>query len=198
MRAALVVSLAVIAGCSTAAPVDAPAPLRVADTPACEAVTEWDEQATIFEADLVNILNSERERGGRCGDMTFAPQQPLVMHPALRCAGRLHAMSMRDDNYVDYKHPAPPEGVEELSVLQWLADAEYEPAVYAQNIGAGWPSAREAADAWLASEPHCWKFMTAEMLHVGVGVAITPEDETGQVPEDSYTNYWSVVIAAPE
>lgn len=192
------IPLVVVASCSSEDPADTPAPDRVADTPACEAVDDWEDEATQFEVDLVNILNTTRKRGGRCGDLTFSPQPPLVMHPGLRCAARLHARSMRDDNYVDYQHPAPPAEVDELGVKQWLDDADYAPAVYAQNIGAGWPSAREAADAWLASDPHCWKFMTDEMLHIGVGVALTPVDESGLVPEDSYTNYWSVVVAAPE
>jgi len=183
-----------VTGCSSAAPTASPQ--SVSDTPACEAVTEWDETAARFEADLVNLLNIERSRGGRCGDQTFSSQPPLTMHPSLRCAARLHAQSMRDDNYVDYKHPAPPDGTE-LGLQQWLEAAEYEPAVYAQNMGAGWPSAREAVDAWLASEAHCWKFMTAEMLHIGVGVAITPADDSGEIPEDSYDNYWSAVVAAP-
>ncbi|MEZ4382498.1 MAG: CAP domain-containing protein [Nannocystaceae bacterium] len=164
----------------------------LAAVPGCDDARAWTDEGADFEARALERINEERRTGGRCGDQTYGPREPLRMDPALRCAARLHSLDMAADNYVGY---VAPDG---LGVADRLDDVAYDYGVWAATVGAGWTVAEHAVDFWLESEAHCWKLFAAEFDGAGVGVVVRPEGEApveGEEPVPAHRSYWTLVVA---
>ncbi len=170
---------------------------EVAEVAACDAVAEWDATARQLEERVVSLINSKRRLGGRCGDTTYPPLPALRLQPSLRCAARIHTLDMEAKGYVDYADPEDPEA---LNTNQRLELAGYGGSTFVETIGAGWTSADDAVAEWMNNEAHCWKFMTEELDHIGIGVYYAGEPQTAEAEgEDdvNYGTYWDLVIATP-
>ena len=173
-----------------------PAP-EVADLPACDPVTDWPEAWSDAEREVLAEINALRAEGGSCGALRFAPAPPLRMHPALRCAARLHTDDMIARAYVS---SVDPDG---LGLGARLLTLEYEAATFAEVVAVVTEDTidddddvRDIVVAWRDNPTSCWQLYARELTHVGVGgreATFTPKEADDPVR----AGYWTLSLAAP-
>jgi len=135
----------------------------VPDIPYCADVSEWDDSWIQEELQVLTLVNELRSQALECvpGGVVFGPSEPFVMHPALRCAARVHAKDMVDNDFFDHT------GSDGSTAQQRAQSAGYV-GIVAEDIGDGYASAGMAVDGWRNSPAHCM-YMLGDYPNVGVG-----------------------------
>ncbi len=124
-------------------------------------------QATVFEDEVLRLVNEVRGSGARCGAYgRFAPTRPLLMHSLLRCAARKHAQDMAARQY--FSHHSP-EAQTPWSRMREAGYGSYRFA--AENIAVGSEQPRQVVDRLMQDPPHCANIMSSKFTHVGMGYA---------------------------
>lgn len=180
------------------APEETPAP-EVPELAACESVTAdmWPEPWSAAEREVLARINALRAEGGSCGALQFSPAPPLAMHPALRCAARLHTDDMIARAYLS---SVDPDG---LGVGPRLVALGYDPATFSEIVAVvteeSIDEADDAADvvtAWRDNPTSCWQLYARELTHVGIG-GLEATYTAKETDEPQRAAYWTVTLATP-
>jgi uncharacterized protein YkwD len=59
--------------------------------------------------------------------------------------------------------------------------------LWAENIGAGYPTAADVIEGWLGSDVHCANLLNPDFVGIGVGYAFGPNA--------TYAHYWTLLMA---
>ena len=136
-------------------------------SPQDEVRLEASAQATVFEDEVLRLVNDARSHGAQCGAYgRFAPTRPLLMHPLLRCAARKHAKDMATRQY--FSHHSP-EGQTPWRRMREAGYSSYRFA--AENIAVGSEQPRQVIDRLMQDPPHCANIMSHKFSHIGIGYA---------------------------
>lgn len=150
------------------------------DVEYCDSVRDWDPALAQLEEQVLVAINERRAAGAMCGNDSFEAAEPLIMEPALRCAARIHAADMGEQ---DYFTNLDPEG---LGHADWAAMAEYDGTVLNQNIGARQSTAEQVVAAIMGSSGLCAHLMDPLATEVGIG--------QGPDTDAEYVRYWTQVF----
>ncbi|MCR9163368.1 MAG: CAP domain-containing protein [Nannocystaceae bacterium] len=129
----------------------------------CADVSSWDSTMTEFEEEVLILVNEARSQGANCGGQSFGPAGPLTMHPALRCAARVHSKDMAERNYFDHNNP---DGEDPFVRME---QAGYSYFTAGENIAAGQPTPQAVMQGWMDSPGHCSNIMNPDFEDLGVG-----------------------------
>lgn len=136
----------------------------IPDNVYCDAVTDWDAMWIAFEDQVLELVNQQRAAGADCGSAgTFDPVEPLIMHGALRCAARNHAMDMATRDYFDHYTP------EGLGPAERLDAAGYSGSTWGENIAWGYATPADVVSGWMSSPGHCANVMRSGFTETGIG-----------------------------
>lgn len=154
----------------------------------CDPVRNWPAEWSAFEQEVLKLTNEARAVGHNCDAKgNFGKTTPLTMHPALRCAARLHSKYMLDNN--EFAHDEAKTG---LNPFVRMTNAGYNWKSASENIAAGQPTPKSVVDGWLESDGHCANIMSPGSVHLGVGIAIKGAGSTAK-----YKEYWTQNFGAP-
>lgn len=150
--------------------------------PYCDPAKLWEPAWKKLEEDVLVIVNEKRAQGADCGsEGVFGPAGPLTMHPALRCAARMHSKDMADRDFFDHTNP---DGDSPWDRMGKTGYGAYTNA--GENIAAGSPTAAGTMDQWMNSDGHCANIMNPDFEHIGVGY----------YPGGQYGHLWTQVFGA--
>ncbi len=152
-----------------APPAGEPAPPDVPDTEWCQAAAIVDPLWARYETELLTLLNAQRAAGGSCGSEGFyEPTLPLVAHPALRCAARLHVRDMAARDAVTQFGA-------DGSVPEVRAAAAGYPVLFTgETVAGGLPDPAAVLAGWLADGPVCAMLMEPAFEDAAAGFAEVP------------------------
>jgi uncharacterized protein YkwD len=129
-----------------------------------------------FAADLVTLINAERERAGRTA---------LTVQTDLAAAAGWYARDMASsgDYRADHSDRQGRTMPERLKALGYTSDGRPRWHV-AENIARGQATPAEVLAAWLDSAPHRANILDRDACEIGVAHALAP------APGDAYRHYW--------
>ncbi|MBD0353026.1 MAG: CAP domain-containing protein [Flavisolibacter sp.] len=118
--------------------------------------------STVNKTLMLQLVNEVRKKGCQCGDVYYAPAQPVTWNNQLEQAANNHSMDMYRNNY--FSHTAP----SGTTPAQRIEQAGYRWMAYGENIGFGYKSEKEVVDAWISSPGHCANLMGKKFKEMGV------------------------------
>lgn len=127
------------------------------------------------------LVDQARSRPRVCGGQRFGPAVPLAPEARLVRAAQAHATDMARNGFFSHI------GSDRSDPVRRVARTGYTWRRVGENIAAGYPSAVETVQAWLASPGHCRNIMEPHFSQAGVGRA-----EGGRRGV-----YWVLVVAQP-
>lgn len=133
------------------------------DNDYCRPVQSTPADQAALELAILELTNAARASGVSCGGRPYPPVAPLVMAPALRCAGRAHSQDMIDRKFFDHTNPSG-EGI-----VERVSRAGFRARDWGENIAAGGSTASATMQQWLSSAGHCRNIMDAGYRQLGVG-----------------------------
>jgi uncharacterized protein YkwD len=146
----------------------------------CAEVDDWDPDWTMFEDQVLVLVNQNRAAGANCGGTQFAATGPLTMDPALRCAARYHSRDMAINDYFDHT------SLTGTSFVDRSESAEYDASPIGENIAAGQPTPDAVVGDWMTSPGHCSNIMNPDANEIGVGYMAADMA--------TYSGYWTQVF----
>lgn len=159
-----------------------PADPEVPEVTYCDGVANWQASYAAFEEELLVLVNERRAQGANCGSFgSFGPAAPLVMHPALRCAARVHSKDMAERNFFDHTNPDGEHGGHRMG------KAGYNGQSGGENIASGSPTPSSVMAGWMASDGHCSNIMKPSFRDFG----------GGYYPGGGYGHLWTQVFGVP-
>jgi len=130
----------------------------------CDPVANWSAERQAWETQMLELFNEARAAGANCGSNgDFAPADPLILEPALRCASRVHSMDMHNHNFFDHTNPDGEGPGDRFARAGWSGGG------WGENIIAGYGSAENAFAGWMDSDGHCANIMNPSFNQVGIG-----------------------------
>ena len=129
----------------------------------CKDVRDWSEKRRAAEEKILQLVNAQRAKGATCGDETFGKAPAIKMHPALRCAARVHSADMAANDFFGHTNQqgeAPWDRMEHAG-YQWGGAGE--------NIAGGQGTPEDAMRSWMNSPGHCSNIMNPGYVHFGIG-----------------------------
>ncbi|MCY7353049.1 MAG: CAP domain-containing protein [Cytophagaceae bacterium] len=129
-----------------------------------------------LEEDVLRYVNQARSAPCQCGTQTYPAAPALQLNTLLNTASQKHATDMATYNY--FSHTGRD------GSLPWdrMRREGYIWRRAAENIAAGYTTARAVVDGWLKSPGHCANIMNANLKDLGVGYAYTSTSR--------YRYYW--------
>ena len=137
---------------------------------------------------VLDLVNSARSSGRRCGGKYFVAAGPLALDPMLTQAALQHSRDMAEHDAFDHR------GSDGSSPAARIERAGFkEHRIVGENIAAGAMTPTEVVQGWLASPAHCENIMDgrftllgvayAENLHTQSGVFWTQDFAARRLPE---------------
>jgi uncharacterized protein YkwD len=122
--------------------------------------------APIVSRAILDLVNSARAAGRRCGNIYFAPAAPLALDPALTRAAQAHSRDMAEHDAFDHRgHDGSTPSVR----VERAGFGKHR--IVGENIAAGAMTPNEVTAGWLASPPHCANIMDGSFSLIGIGYA---------------------------
>lgn len=115
---------------------------------------------------VLELVNTARAHGRRCGRESFAAAPPLQLSAPLQRAATSHARDMATHDY--FEHHAP-DGSEPRDRVRRTG---YRWRLIGENIAFGPATAEEVVAGWLASPGHCTNIMDPRFRDLGIGIAM--------------------------
>ena len=125
-------------------------------------------QLSHYEAEVVRLVNEQRQRGAVCGGQPRPPVAPLVVMPQLTGAARGHSWDMAMNNYMDHR------SADGRTLADRVRAAGFAGRLYGENIARGYPTPTAVMAGWMESPGHCENIMSYRFRYIGVGYAFTP------------------------
>jgi uncharacterized protein YkwD len=148
---------------------------------ASDAVVGRDSGSSV-RARVVELVNTARSRGRKCGSERFAAAPALGVSRQLNEAATDHARDMARRKYFEHR------GRDGSQPKDRVLSAGYRPRLSGENIAYGPESAEEVVAGWLDSPGHCANIMDPRFQDIGVGLATGRK--RGQI-------YWVQTFGAP-
>ena len=146
----------------------------------CDGDDDWMGSWASLEEQVVEVVNQKRSEGANCGsEGSFGAAGPLVMHPLLQCAARMHSMDMVVRDFFSHTNP---DGESPWDRIAKTGYGGYANA--GENIAAGSATAAAVVDQWMNSDGHCANIMNPQFNEIGVGY----------YPGGQYGHYWTQVF----
>jgi uncharacterized protein YkwD len=143
------------------------APVTTGDVPegaVCEPVAMWSAEWSMFEQEVLRLVNENRAKGWNCdAEGMFPAAGPLTMNANLRCSARLHSKDMADRMYFAHDNP------DGENPGQRMMEAGYVGRGWGENIAKGQRTPAEVVQGWMDSDGHCSNIMNAMFNQIGVG-----------------------------
>jgi uncharacterized protein YkwD len=158
--------LVVLSGCV----IDVVGEDDVGESRRCEAAKWWPHDFAAKEDELLELINDERVKGGKCGDVEHNPVDAVLPSPEIKCAARLHAVDLATTERLGHV------GSDGLGTIARVDASLYENIPTAELLGADYARADETLDAWLDSPEHCTEIYRARTDEIGIGYG---ENEDG-------------------
>jgi uncharacterized protein YkwD len=146
-----------------------------------DAVVKRESPATV-SARVVELVNSARSKGRRCGSERFPAAPSLQVSRKLTDAAASHARDMARRAFFEHR------GSDGSRPKDRVLRAGYQPRLSGENIAYGPVSAEEVVAGWLDSPDHCANIMDSRFKEIGVGVSTGRK--RGQI-------YWVQTFGAP-
>jgi uncharacterized protein YkwD len=137
-----------------------------------------------FSEELVTLVNAVRAQARTCGSVAMPAAGPIVWNDTLETAAFGHSSYMQQSE--TFSHT----GSGGSSVGDRATDAGYDWQTVGENIAAGYPTASAVMDGWVNSAGHCENLMAAAFTEMGVS-------KVEGVSSNIYSDYWTMVLAAP-
>ncbi len=132
----------------------------------------------------VQRVNAARAVPRQCGATLMPAQAALSWNAKAEQAALSHSQWMRQTEIIDHT------GENGSSPGDRLTDAGYTWSAVAENVAAGYADLDAVIDGWLSSEGHCQNIMSDNVTELGVALVNGGSGNT-------YTTYWTMVLAAP-
>ena len=124
----------------------------------------WTEDWESFEAEVLELSNAARAKGGCCGDEgCFPASRALALDDRLRSSARSHARDMGEQGYFDH------ESKDGRSPFDRMREAGYRGCAMGENIAAGQPTPASVMDDWMHSPGHCSNILQPSFERIGIG-----------------------------
>lgn len=137
-----------------------------------------------FRASLLQLINAARASARTCGSTAMPAVGAVAWDDRLFSAAARHSREMAQNNVFSHT------GLNGSSPAQRIAAEGYAASWSGENIAAGYTSAADVMNGWLASAGHCSNLMRAEYQDVAVSCVY----QAGS----SYGQYWTLVLARPQ
>lgn len=137
-----------------------------------------------FRASLLQLINAARASARTCGSTAMPAVGAVAWDDRLFSAAARHSREMAQNNVFSHT------GLNGSSPAQRIAAEGYAASWSGENIAAGYTSAADVINGWLASAGHCSNLMRAEYQDVAVSCVY----QAGS----SYGQYWTLVLARPQ
>ena len=129
----------------------------------CEPQADWDPAWEAYEAEVLELVNSNRAAGATCGSDQYAATGPMVADEELRCAARLHSQDMAIRMFFDHTNP------DNMSPWDRVDLTDYTGFASGENIAQGYQDPAAVMDGWMNSPGHCTNIMNPGNNELGVG-----------------------------
>lgn len=120
------------------------------------------EPAPVNKTLLLQLVNSVRKQGCRCGNTYYAPAAAVIWNSQLEQAALAHSNDMYANRY--FSHAAQ----DGSKAADRLDDAGYRWRTYGENIAFGYRSEKEVVDGWIKSPGHCKNIMNGAFKEMAV------------------------------
>jgi len=127
--------------------------------------TKTEQLTSVNKTLMLQLVNSVRQNGCKCGDTYYPPAPPLVWDDRLEDAAQSHSNDMLQNNYFSHIETDGSNGGVRIqrAGYNWMA--------YGENIGMGYKTEREVVEGWLKSPGHCKNIMNKLYKEMGVARA---------------------------
>jgi uncharacterized protein YkwD len=140
--------------------------------------------AAAVRHDILELVNTARTQGRRCGSRRFPAVAALVLDDALTRAAAAHSSDMARHDAFDHA------GSDGSTPAQRVERAGYgDHKLVGENIAAGAMTPAEVMQGWLASPGHCENIMDARFTQIGIAFAENAKSRSGV--------FWTQDFAAP-
>ncbi|PCC68550.1 Cysteine-rich secretory protein family protein [Nannocystis exedens] len=123
----------------------------------------WDPAWAALEDQVLTLVNQKRAAGAVCGGVSKPPVPPVTAQAQLRCAARNHSKDMGVNNFFSHT------GSNGSTFTQRITAAGYVWKAAGENIAAGYSTAAQVVNGWMASTGHCNNIMNGNYKHLGIG-----------------------------
>ncbi len=141
----------------------------------CQKEKIGDPTGNIDKQLLIDLVNSYRTSGCRCGSTDMPPVEPIVWNKNLEKAAKQHSEDMNNRDYFSHT------GSDGSSTGDRIMQNNYLWSLYGENIGKGYSNEQAVVKGWINSPPHCKNIMNPRVKDMGVA-------RSGA--------YWTQVLAA--
>lgn len=140
-----------------------------------------DEERRSAEKNVIDLVNSARLKGARCGNRYYKATRPVEWNETIAQAAKKHSRDMASKENVGHTASdgsGPGERIARLG-YRWIA--------YGENVGEGYRNPEEAVKEWLKSPGHCRNIMNPGFKEAGAAYV-----------KGTKRTYWTLVLATPE
>lgn len=137
-----------------------------------------------FEDELLTLVNATRAQARNCGAISMPAVAPLTWNNLLEAAALGHSQYMKDTEIFSHT------GAGNSSAGDRTTAAGYDWRTVGENIAAGYPTPADVMQGWINSDGHCENLMAAAFTDIAVSKV---DGDAG----NTYSNYWTMVLAAP-
>jgi uncharacterized protein YkwD len=132
---------------------------------------------------MLELTNTARASGRRCGTKYFPPVGPVALDSALTRAAVAHSRDMAAHDDFDHRgHDGSTPGMR----VESAGFGDHR--IVGENIAAGAMTAEEVTQGWLSSPAHCENIMDGRFTLIGIGYAENPRTRSAV--------FWTQVFAA--
>ena len=109
------------------------------------------------EEDLYSMINKQRQKGARCGNVYYPPVAKLSVNQKLWEASGAHVSDMIRLDFFSHTSPSGKGPYDRIKKTGYFSSCRGY--AYAENIAAGQKSEREVFKGWMNSPGHCKNIM---------------------------------------
>lgn len=131
----------------------------------------------------LQLVNSIRARGARCGTHVFAAVPPVRLSDTLATVAFGQAVDMATHDYFEHKDSAGRSPADRVRAVG------YAEKLVGENIAYGPKTADEVVEGWLASPGHCENIMDPRFTEMGIAYAPGRAGKRGM--------FWVQLLADP-
>ena len=159
-------------------------PARAAPSSAAPSLTPPSSASPSLAARALQLVNTVRARGTRCGQRSFGPAPPVRLSGTLNDVALGHAADMARHDYFEHDDLSGHTPADRVRAVG------YSEKLVGENIAYGPESADEVVKGWLDSPGHCENIMDPRFAEMGI--AYSP----GRVSRRGL--YWVQLLVAPK
>jgi uncharacterized protein YkwD len=166
------------------APTPIQAPPLAAPSSAAPSLTPPSSASPSLAARALQLVNTVRARGTRCGERSFGPAPPVRLSGTLNDVALGHAADMARHDYFEHDDLSGHTPADRVRAVG------YSEKLVGENIAYGPESADEVVKGWLDSPGHCENIMDPRFAEMGIAYSPGRASRRGL--------YWVQLLVAPK